>query len=94
LKSYGPAWEGSTLDVLVQGRFGDEGQASVWKELHSSRLHGFHSVATSVNYIHHADLANVSSPISSVRATFTIGNGTRFQINGLALCNSPLPLVP
>jgi hypothetical protein len=61
-------------------------------ELHRSELEGIHDAQTSINYSHRISLGDFLVEGSSVRATFTIIGGNRFQINGLALCSSPWPV--
>jgi hypothetical protein len=83
IKSYGKAWESSRLLLLVEGKqMGD----TDWKELHRFELEGTHKAQTSINYSHNVNFEHSLSEGSNIRAVFTIMNGERFQINGLALC--------
>lgn len=51
-------------------------------------LTGFHNSTTSINYSNQVDLGDNLVVGSSVRATFTLTQGAKFQINGIAFCNS------
>lgn len=94
LKSYGAEWASSRLLLTVEGsNKADEGQEQAWEEIHRAELDGIHDSETSINYSHRITFGNMMKAGSSVRATFTIVGGRRFQINGLALCRSSQPVV-
>ena len=71
----------------MEGKLHDETE---WKELHRAELEGIHDAETSINYSHDVVLGKFLVQGSSVRATFTIIGGNRFQINGIAWCQSAL----
>lgn len=85
MKSYGPEWKSSKLEVIVEGR---KAEGSSWEKLDHFNLSGEHSITTSINYSHRNDLKDFLQPGGSTRVTFTVVGGTKFQINGLALCHS------
>lgn len=76
---------------MVEGRKADHTKYSPWEKLDHFNLSGQHSITTSINYSHRIDLGDFLHPGSSARVTFTVIGGTRFQINGLALCHSEQP---
>jgi hypothetical protein len=84
LKSYGKDWADVRLSLLVEGS--KDPDVGEWVVLHEAILEGFHDSQTSINYSHRTELGNFLQTGSSVRATFTIINGARFQVNGLAFC--------
>jgi hypothetical protein len=89
LRSYGKQWQSSRLLLVVEGRSpSNSTTADDWKELYQSELSGIHDVETSINYSHRINFALLQAG-SSLRATFTLVGGSRFQINGMALCASP-----
>jgi len=90
LKSYGPDWEDVRLDLVVEGKL--DKNSEEWIELKKLELSGSHNSKTSVNYSEQIDLGSQLQVGSSVRATFTVVQGTQFQINGLALCHSYQPI--
>lgn len=70
-----------------------DSRTQAWTQLHKITLEGTHTAKTSINYSCHLDLGDFFlSPRSGLRATFALVGGTTFQINGLALCHSNLPL--
>mmetsp|Transcript_2758 Transcript_2758/g.4109 ORF Transcript_2758/g.4109 Transcript_2758/m.4109 type:complete len:628 (+) Transcript_2758:127-2010(+) len=83
IKSYGPKWKDSQLEVVVDGK---ENKSS-WKNLKHFYLSGEHNTTTSINYSHRVDLEDFLQAGSSVRVTFTLVGGNTFQINGIALCH-------
>lgn len=87
LKSYGKLWASSRLLLVVEGSKPSY-QGGNWKELRKAELDGVHDSPTSINYSHKIDLGDFLQLGSTVRANFTITGGSRFQINGLALCES------
>ena len=90
LKSYGPDWEDVRLDLVVEGKLDKDSEE--WIELKKVELSGSHNSKTSINYSEQIDLGSHLQVGSSVRATFTVVQGTQFQINGLALCHSYQPI--
>ena len=90
LKSYGPDWENVRLDLLVEGKL--DKTSEEWIQLKKLQLRGSHNSRTSINYSEQIDLGSQLQVGSSVRATFTVVQGTQFQINGLALCHSFQPI--
>ena len=87
IRSYGERWEGSDLLVTVEGRAHDSSDPSAWGLITQFDLSGVHDSKTSINYLHRADLGeSLLVPGGGLRVMFQLVNGTRFQINGLALC--------
>ena len=85
VRSYGKLWKSSRLSLVVEGsKPSHEGGA--WKQLHKADLDGIHDSQTSIDYSHRINLGDFLQIGSSVRARFTIVGGSRFQINGMALC--------
>ena len=84
LRSYGREWEDVRLSLIVEGS--DSPNDDDWVNLHQTILEGSHNSQTSVNYSHRIDLGDFLQVGSSIRATFTIISGAKFQINGLAIC--------
>lgn len=93
LKSYGAQWASSRLLLVVEATMkAEEGQEHAWEEVHRANLEGIHDSETSINYSHRIELDDAIEAGRSVRAKFTITGGSRFQINGLAMCRSSQPL--
>jgi hypothetical protein len=90
VKSYGVEWEHARLDLVVEGKVNSNDQT--WSQLQKEELTGFHDSQTSINYSLQLDLGSVLGVGSSVRATFTLVKGAKFQINGIALCHSYQPI--
>lgn len=92
-KLWSTQWASSRLLLVVEGsNKAADGHEQGWEEIHRAELDGIHDSATSINYSHRINFGNALEAKSSVRATFTIVGGARFQINGLALCQSSKPL--
>ncbi len=90
VKSYGVEWELVRLDLVVEGKVNSNDQT--WSQLQKEELTGFHDSQTSINYSLQLDLGSLLGVGSSVRATFTLVKGAKFQINGIALCHSYQPI--
>ena len=58
-----------------------------WELVTQFDLKGEHDQKTSINYSYNAKFGNLLEVESSVRITFTLISGKKFQINGMALCS-------
>jgi hypothetical protein len=82
-------WEGSQLEIVISALSAENGNFSSWQEIHRSSLLGTHNATTSINYIEAVKLPALALNITALKATYTIIGGQRFQINGMAFCNTP-----
>jgi hypothetical protein len=78
LKSYGPKWEQSTVEVTVE----------VPGSTHrlSRELHGFHDKKTSEMYTEELAFETPAQPGSLIRMSVKLAGGTTFKLMGLAVC--------
>jgi hypothetical protein len=86
LKSYGPEWDGSRIEIQVEVL--SPANRTVSRRSARYFVDGFHSRTTSVSYPHRFRLPGEAGAAvgDTVRATFTKLGGRTFKMSGLSLC--------
>jgi hypothetical protein len=78
MKSYGPKWDNSRMQVTVQ-----QGETTLLNKV----LEGFHDKHTSETYTEPLQLKNTVTPGSTFQLRMELVEGETFKIMGLAVCS-------
>jgi hypothetical protein len=87
MTSYGPAWIGSKLKIKMT--INHPSNSTMLPDVSKDEIDGFHEVRTSVHFPHKFELpGNGASVGDNVILEAKLVGGSKFKINGIALCRS------